>query len=90
MDNHIIPPRVMAHRLALMLAPAGYHLAEVPDVRLTPRYNGLWGTSGEVCAVTFCLGPREVTVMYPAADLTLPLDQFAERHLTAAAKALAG
>lgn len=89
MDNAMIGPRLMALRLAAMLKPAGDTLAELPAVRLTPRYNGLFGLSGETCSVTFSLGAREVTVLYPARDLTLTMDEFAERHLAAAAKALA-
>jgi hypothetical protein len=88
MDAAMIGPRLMALRLAAMLKPDADAKA-LPAVRLTPRYNGLFGLSGETCSVTFGLGEREVTVLYPARDLTLTMDEFAERHLAAAAKALA-
>jgi hypothetical protein len=88
MDNAMVRPRLMALRLAAMLKSDADAKA-VPAVRLTPRYNGLFGLSGETCSVTFSLGEREVTVLYPARDLTLTMDEFAARHLAAAAKALA-
>lgn len=88
MDNPMIGPRLMALRLAFMLKPDADAKA-LPAVRLTPRYNGLFGLSGETCSVTFGFGEREVTVVYPARDLTLTMDEFAARHLHAAAQALA-
>jgi hypothetical protein len=88
MDNRLIAPRMMAARLTMQVNPSVDDVAQWHRVGLAANYCGEYDITTDTCSVTFSLGEREVTIHYPAADLTLPMDEFAARHLTAAAKAL--
>lgn len=95
-DSRLLTPRMMAHWLTQKLndEDAGEHEARV-EVAIAPRYCGLLppghaGMGYEACTVSFLIFDSdgaecdEVTIQYPAADLTLPIETFAERHLAPA------
>lgn len=79
MSNAIITERIIQHRLASMLGMTV----------MLPGVARFYDMQRDQMMMALRANGREVHIHVPARDLTLSLDDFAERHLKAAAQALA-